>query len=130
MNSEIVKRGTYEGYEYFIVFVGQMWYCAYVILPDGNKYYGVEDYYSIPIEVHGGLTFADNHRLVDGQWCIGWDYAHLGDYIATFGDYRDDLMTDGFGMPPHRWSPDEIEYDCKDVIDQLVKLENGETPED
>lgn len=122
-DKEIIKKGTYEGYKYFIALVAKMWYCAYVILPKKSKYYKVEDYDNIPIEVHGGLTFANKHCLVRNQWCIGWDYAHIGDYIPLFGDYRDE-MEDGFGMPPHKWEPDEIEYDCKNVIEQLRELEN------
>ena len=34
----------YDGYEYFITEVCDAWYCAYIILPEGHKYYGVEDY--------------------------------------------------------------------------------------
>jgi len=124
MDNEIVLRGVYKGYEYFIVSIRGMWYCAYVILPTENKYYEVDDYDTIPVEVHGGLTFADKHRLVENKWCIGWDYGHIGDYTPIFGDHRDE-MEDGFGIPPHHWTPEEIEGDCKYVIEQLIELENG-----
>ena len=44
---KIVKRGEYGGYEYFITEVCNAWYCAYIILPEGHKYYGLKDYDSI-----------------------------------------------------------------------------------
>ena len=112
---KIVRQGKYDGYEYFVVYVINSWYCAYVILPEGHKYYGVQ-YDSIPIEAHGGLTFSNNHRLVDGKWCIGWDYCHIGDWTPLMPDH---LQIDWRGVPAHKWEPDEIVSDCKYVIDQL-----------
>ena len=38
-------------------------------------------------------------------------------FSLAFGDYRE--MEDGFGMLPHHWTVEEIEKDCKYVIDQL-----------
>ena len=115
---QIVKHEQYNGYEYFIVYVDGLWYCAYVIIPEGHPLFEVHYDNIENIETHGGFTFADHHRLAENQWCIGWDYAHIGDYMPIFGDYRDE-MEDGFGMPPHHWTPEEIEDDCKDVIGQL-----------
>lgn len=117
---KIVKRGEYGGYEYFITEVCNAWYCAYIILPEGHKYYGVKDYDSIPLEVHGGLTFADKHRLVDGKWCIGWDYGHYGDWSPLTPDH---LQVDFWGVPFQKWTPGMIEMECKCVIDDLNEAE-------
>ena len=116
MNFEpkIVKREHYNGYDYFIVYVDDAWYCAYVIIPEGHPLYGVHYDDIQNIETHGGFTFSDYHRLVNNQWCIGWDYAHGGDYLPYFGEYQE-----WFGMPCHKWTVEEIEGDCKYVIDQI-----------
>jgi len=56
--------------------------CGYVGLPKGHKYYG-EDYDNVPVDVHGGLTYAggyNNYPVVDNDrsW-IGFDCAHCFD---------------------------------------------------
>jgi len=117
-NVEVVLTDTYKGYKYAITCVDGMWYCAYIVIPKDNKYYKV-DYDFIPLDVHGGLTFGDYHRCLNGEWCIGWDYAHAGDYNPGLGDFQFDF----FGAPAHKWTVKEIEVECKDAIDQLIKLE-------
>lgn len=104
MNQEIKVLNVYRNYTYFITNCFGCWYCAYVILPEDHKYYGMH-YDDIPIKVHGGLTFANNHKLVDGKWCIGWDYAHYDDYNYNFFPHG------------HKWTIDEIISECKNVID-------------
>lgn len=66
------------------------WGNGYVCLPKDHKYYGF-DYDSIPVDVHGGLTFAcaseelkeDWPELPEecrkDHWVIGFDTAHYGD---------------------------------------------------
>ena len=49
---------------------------------------------------------------MDGQWCIGWDYTHAGDYTAAMPNFNE-----------HRWTTAEIQAEVRDVIDQLIKLE-------
>lgn len=44
---------------------------GYVKLPEGHPWLG-QDYDNIDVEVHGGLTYANN------EW-IGFDYLHSGD---------------------------------------------------
>ena len=49
--------------------------CGYVKVPKDHPFFG-KSYDDIPIEVHGGLTYAEN--LDDGYW-IGFDCGHSGD---------------------------------------------------
>ncbi len=58
---------------------------------------------------------------VDGPW-IGWDYAHLGDYVA----YPDIAETSLFGEMGHKWTVSEIRQECISVIEQLLKMEEIE----
>lgn len=118
MNPEVkvVKRDVYNGYEYFITKVYDAWYCAYVIIPKNHPIHGIHYDNIVDIDVHGGITFSNYHRCVEDQWCIGWDYNHIGDYNEIFGG-----LYNWLGEPLHKWTPEEIEIDCQNVIDQLNK---------
>ena len=54
-------------------------FCGYLILPEDHNYYG-KDYDNIPIDVHGGLTYAGKNSLLNEEWCIGFDCGHFNDY--------------------------------------------------
>jgi hypothetical protein len=88
------------------------WGNGYVLLPLGHKYHGV-GYDDIPVNVHGGLTFAkeitesnlsfsEDLTTEDiGKWMIGFDTAH----------HRDDLES----------CPKEyVEAETKSLHDQLI----------
>ena len=52
--------------------------CGYVRVPPGHPLYG-KDYDGIPVEVHGGVTFAEQEPCAheDGQgWWFGFDCGH------------------------------------------------------
>lgn len=67
---------------------------GYVAVPPDNKYHG-ENYWDIPVYVHGGLTYSessghatvldnaefitDNTELNDSWWIFGFDTFHSGD---------------------------------------------------
>lgn len=53
-------------------------WCGYVGVPKGHPLHGA-DYSGLPVEVHGGLTFAGQLLDVDGGWWLGFDCAHAGD---------------------------------------------------
>ena len=92
-----------------------MWYCAYIEVPFLHKYYML-DYDDIPISCHGGLSFSDEFN---DKWYIGWDYAHYGDYIP------DEEMLFDSNTYYHKWTPEEIELECYDVIDQLINVDDS-----
>ncbi|WP_131667424.1 hypothetical protein [Psychrobacter pygoscelis] len=64
------------------------WGNGYVVIPKSSSWHGVE-YTSIPVDVHGGLTwsslgseFVNDPDCVDGDaWIIGFDICHHGDDI-------------------------------------------------
>lgn len=64
--TEILVKGTFNNYNYFVISYGTH-PCCYVELPKRHKLYGlyymdIEDNYQI--DVHGGLTFSDDHLLL------------------------------------------------------------------
>jgi hypothetical protein len=68
-------------------------WCGYVAVPPGHPWHG-KDYNDVPMEAHGGLTYADAcqgkicHIPKPGEsddvWWFGFDCAHLGDYAPKF----------------------------------------------
>lgn len=62
----------------------RMWHlCGYIGLPGGHEYWG-RDYDDIPVPIHGGWTYTEEHlpgETADGRWYIGFDCAHSGDFV-------------------------------------------------
>lgn len=56
--------------------------CGYVHLTPDNDYFGYE-YDQIPVNCHGGLTYASEHN---NEWVIGFDCAHYGDLQPFYTD--------------------------------------------
>jgi len=56
--------------------------CGYVTLTPDNDFFGLE-YYDIPLNCHGGLTYASNQGP---NWVIGFDCAHYGDYQPFYNE--------------------------------------------
>ena len=108
INAKIVRKGSYKGLQYFIIFSEGAWFCAYVVIPKKSVFYENTKWCEEPLvglNVHGGVTFTDRHPFVNNRWCVGWDYAHYGDY---------------------GWTTGKIEEECKHAIDQIVKIDNNE----
>lgn len=109
-----VAAGTSHGFEYYVANLGGQHPCAYVVLPKGHRFNGWP-YGRIPIECHGGLTYGqprlEGVTLGEGEYVIGWDYAHWDDYIAAYG------------VPDNqkKWTTGEIVSEVINVCEQLVK---------
>jgi hypothetical protein len=58
--------------------------CGYVTLTTDNDYFGVE-YYDIPVDCHGGITYASNQGP---NWVIGFDCAHFDDLQPFYIDQQ------------------------------------------
>ena len=56
--------------------------CGYVHLTPDNDYFGL-DYDNIPLNCHGGLTYASDY---ENEWAIGFDCAHYGDLQPFYED--------------------------------------------
>lgn len=129
-HTRILDEGNYEGYQYIIGFLGDIYPVAYVSLPNSSPLYGLEDIdtineylkgYAGEVPCHGGITFANEYPcflcksrgVLDGitrlepGWYIGWDYAHEDDFHPIFNQ-------DG-----RKWTTGEILGDVHNVIGVL-----------
>lgn len=91
--------------------------CAYVRIPKGHKLYG-KSYDGMRIDCHGGLTFAGElcFDLFEGNFWIGWDYVHAGDYAGYYMD--NPKLNDGSDK---KWTTAEIKKHIMNVIKQIDK---------
>lgn len=93
--------------------------CAYVGVPADHPLAGFA-YDDIPLEVHGGLTFANKWEDFPGWWFYGWDYSHSGD--RSFHNVLRPLP----GFPPrkseHGWTVPEVANELWNVTYQFEKL--------
>ena len=116
---DLVKRGNYEGFEFFI-----LWFMnhpnAYIKIPEGHKLYE-QPYDDIELseEPHGFFTYSDYNLNkaygLESGWYLGWDYAHAGDYQK----FKDGYIEEGF-----KYSVEEIERECKRIILAIKELED------
>ncbi len=103
--------------------VGQ--WCGYVGIPEGHPLFG-EDCDAVSVDVHGGLTYADDNLpsswklkigrkslyVADGWW-FGFDCAHAGDLMP---EYR--------AMHPHGYVYRDaayVEHECRNLARQLAE---------
>ncbi len=102
---EILATGYCFGLLYFILNLG-FHPTAYIKVPDD-----IEINYD-DIDVHGGITYYGDHLWVteneklEGKF-IGWDYAHLGDYV-------------GFArLFPTVWKETEKKWTTKEIYEEV-----------
>lgn len=97
-NPEILATGAYKGHYYAVISYGTH-PCCYVEIPDNID--------ENDISCHGGVTFEGSIGFGEGDYdCVGWDYAHLGDYT-------------GWDPRGKKYSTEEMVDECKSVIDQF-----------
>lgn len=76
MKNNLIKQGTYKGFNWKILHNGIGFRCGYVCIPPEHPWYK-KDCNSLDADVHGGLTYGKIED--DGFFWIGFDCAHLGD---------------------------------------------------
>ena len=106
-----LATGNHKGFWYYVLSLGTH-PCAYVDVTGLSKC-GLNPN---RIDCHGGITYSDKQlKTVDKTgWFIGWDYAHCYDYSGC--------MPEILNAGTKRWTTAEIIAECKNVIDQLVKM--------
>jgi hypothetical protein len=108
--------------------------CGYVRVPPGHAMHG-RNYDNVDVEVHGGLTFAEEEPCAheDGQgWWFGFDCAHAGDASI-------DLSVDPITLSPGAariravhvefpvyderfWTQEEVEQETRSLALQLAAM--------
>jgi len=114
---EILCSEEYCGYKFYVLNLGTH-PCAYVQIPKGDKLFELtydDIYKKYDIDCHGGLTYTYSKlsSVEEAGWFIGWDYAHCGDYCGYESCQA---------FEDQKWSTEEICFECKEVIDQIVVI--------
>lgn len=112
---EVLDTGYCLGLLYYILNLGTH-PTAYVKKPRNSRYYGKKD---IDIEVHGGITYADDHIWINNTqknegWFIGWDYAHMGDYMGY-----EERVPKEYRVGGKKWTTEEIYKELRNVCYQV-----------
>lgn len=145
MDLVIEGGGLYKDHEYLITFNDMGFRCGYVALPIGHKFYEnnlMDD--DEELSVHGGVTFHEQHGLVEdvlGKQCadkwIGFDAGHCYDivdlestlkYFPDLKETRKDHVVSMSHIFECRHDEDSeirtfkyMEQECKNLIDQLIE---------
>ena len=120
----VIGYGSYKGVKWAITSVKGTHPCAYIEDKLEGRY---EELYEIPLYVHGGVTFRDychfNPEEANVKY-IGWDYAHLGDYL----DYH--YMPEKIRLKfkdDKKWTYDEIKEEIFKAIDDMLMLKEDKS---
>ena len=111
---EVLATGYCLGLLYYILNLGTH-PTAYIKIPDNLNI--DED----KLEVHGGITYSDNHlwisekQKIEGKF-IGWDYAHYGDYVGY-----EEIFPKKIRTREKKWTTYEIFEEVKEVCYQINK---------
>src|SRR5687768_15255790 len=95
----VIDHGFVDEIEWF-TYPAPIWggINGYVHIPEGHPWHGV-DYFEVPVEVHGGLTFGprpeDEDRMDTLGW-VGFDTNHYCDRWPSTGGLE---MPAGFEKP-------------------------------
>ena len=101
--------------------------CGYVGVPPTHPYYQ-RDYNNCDVSAHGGLTFAGKCHPQEGDrgichiappeedevWWLGFDCAHLGDYVPGMGKFFNEQ-----GTYKHIAY---VEDECRELAEQLIAI--------
>lgn len=79
--SEVLFRCDYDdGTALAVVNTRGSHLCAYITFPGIEDIKDYDDVWTKDCYIHGGFTFLGTHWSLDNRICLGWDYAHAGDY--------------------------------------------------
>ena len=137
----VEKRFEYRGLPCVVLFMAGCYRCGYVGLPKSNRYYK-KGYDDIPVECHGGLTFASGDLFGQSDkdtWWIGFDCAHCFDGFDVetakklYADNKDALKqieimgsTGYFSICNEEHPFRTLEYceeECKSIVEQILNSE-------
>lgn len=113
----LALKGNFNKYTYYILDLGTH-YTAYVEIPENHilyeKHY-IESDLLDSLDVHGGITYTENHLLLPNEtivgWFIGWDYSHATDYHPIFN------------KKGKKWKIREILEEVLNVCEQLDEIQ-------
>lgn len=121
----------YHGLRYIVRFRSQGFRCGYIQVPSSDvvewRYINDHNIDDAFFDCHGGVTFSGEFKgkkedfLPVGNW-IGFDCIHAKDgydHLSVKRYFGKNLDSSFFnGEAQHVWSSEEVEAECKNLIDQ------------
>ena len=120
-DSKVVKDWFENGIKIAIVACKGSYYTAYFGVPKDHPLAKVKSYDDLPLNVHGGLTYAsgESKLLSNDFFWYGWDYAHAGDR-TYFDNLPREFLEEKDGE--HDWTLLEVETEVKDALYDFKKF--------
>lgn len=123
-NRGLVDSGFYNGFDY-VIYACDTHPCAYVLLKKWDPFINIQDYFNIPVLMHGGCTYYESldyflkyHKdykpILGGVKVIGWDYAHAGDWLSCSSLTADEK----------KWTLEEIKDEIHSVINSIIRYDD------
>ena len=128
-NHYIEEQRNYRGLQYTILFNIGGYRTAYIDV--GDSILKNVDYCSIDLDVHGGLTYGEDHLPFSTEstdrWYIGWDYAHYEDGVDTVTTnkyFGVEKLAASFSFTyfGHCYTLEEVREECREAINQLLEM--------
>lgn len=120
-----VYEDSYENGVRYIIKRGPPALCAYVGVPADHPLAGF-DYNNLPLDCHGGLTFAaegsDLSTWPAGWYWYGWDYAHAGDRCFYDLKYENDPTWPKRNFEEKEWTVEDVRGEIWGVTYDFAKL--------
>lgn len=113
-----LQHGTHRGLRWAVVAAPSLGVNGYVQMPSGHPWQHL-NYDDMPVEIHGGLTFAS------GRW-IGFDTAHGGDVWPA--EYDRHGLSDLYNDRPEwsrRWTLDAVIAETHRLADAVLAGEQS-----
>ena len=129
----VERHGTYRDYEWVITFEQDGHRCGYVGIPEGHPLYEKSEEELPNISCHGGITFTGHEKIgfSSDDWLIGFDCAHypmdaidkdgIRRYFGENELHNIDSSIMQFRTTGHTWTAEEVEEECKSIINQIIK---------
>lgn len=132
----VVSEGKYLGFEWVTIHNDMGFRCGYVKIEKSHPFFG-KHYDDIPIDCHGGVTFADydvpcNEEGEDDAYWIGFDCGNYSD-LPDINLMNEPNLTIynmfGFMMYPEHSgrtlkTQEYVENQCKSICEQLLNPEH------
>lgn len=96
---------------------GGVW-CGYVGITKTSQLFGLEDYMSLDLDIHGGITYSADELCgyeTGDWWWFGFDCAH-------YKDFKPDFVQHGITGGIYR-TMEYVVAECRSLAEQLLKYE-------
>jgi len=119
---DVLSKGEHVGFEWMTVHNGIGYRCGYVRVPVGHPWHG-KHYDDIPVDIHGGLTFAEPDKPCDkdrpdNAWWFGFDCAHLDDANDPSLPCKHPMPSFGGSIKTQEY----VEAECHSLCEQAKKI--------